>query len=97
MSASRRPAPSAPHVWMKSTLSAASVLQEEPAPAAKKVGPADSALYTVCFLLQQVLDMTFTCLVYSVVDSRHRSTVTLNSRWAALANTANVQLLSPAR
>ena len=87
MSASRRPAPSAPPVWMKSTLSAASVLQEELAPAAKKVKHADSELYKVCILLQQVLDMIFP------IDQLSHKTV----NGAALANIANVQLLSPAR
>lgn len=39
MSASRRPAPLARPAWMKSTVTAAFVRQEEPETAAKKVEP----------------------------------------------------------
>lgn len=49
-SASRRPAASAPPAWTKSTLSAASVQQEEPARAAKKVKPAAATVFTTVHL-----------------------------------------------
>ncbi len=54
MSASRRPAPSAPRVWMKSTVIAASVHQENPALDAEKVKPADNFFFFTLTMIEVI-------------------------------------------